>query len=608
MMGTIVSESREMSFDHVRSSEIHVLVVDDEPEFAKVTAENLNRRQDFQAEITTEPTSVVDQLNSTIDCIVSDYDMPELDGVELLESVREEYSNLPFILFTGHGSETIASEAISAGVTDYLQKSSCPDQFDILANRITNAVEKQRAQRRVQQSLGAIETATAGIALLNDDGEFIYVNEAHADIFGYEREELLDAHWELLYRDEDIDEVYESILPAAKKGVWHGESVHPDKHGNTVVTDHTLTYVDDSTLICTIEDITEKHRVTDELRLKERAMDAAPIGVTLADATRENEPIIYANDGFEELTGYPKEKVLGKSYRFLLGEDTSDDRIAKLRAGIKNEEPATVELRNYRQDGTEFWNRMSIAPLHNDEGRVTHYVGFQEDVTKRKRAEQEADILLSQFEEFGSILAHDLQKPLSKIRGRLKLVQQTKDWDELDQIKEDIKHLNDLICDFAEVMREGQIVGEKRQLDLKTISKSVWNAANPESATLEIEDDITVTADEQALRRLLENLFRNVRDHASSDVQVRIGTFSRGFYVADDGPGIPKEQRNKIFVPGYTTREEGQGMGLASVRQIATAHEWDISVTESQSDGARFEIITHDDSNKPQPDVTSTAP
>jgi len=579
--------------------EIRVLVIDDNGDFADLTAEMLKTdHPEFQVEIATDPTVVLECLDEGIDCLVSDYEMPEMDGIELLQAVREEHPDLPFILFTGKGSETIASEAISAGVTDYLQKSSCPDQYDILAQRITNAVEKQRAQQRVQQSLEAIETATAGISLLGGNGEFIYVNDAYATIFGYNREELLGEHWEILYRDEDVPEIRESILPAARDGIWRGESTHLDKDGNTVVTDHTLTYADDNTLVCTVDDITEKKRITNELRLKERAMDAAPIGVTIADATRDDEPIMYANDGFVELTGNSKEQILGENCRFLQGEGTSEEAVSRIREAIDNNEPVSVELRNYRQDGEEFWNRLSIAPIRDRDGTVTHYVGFQEDVTERKQTEQKATALLNQFEEFGSVLSHDLQKPLAKARSRIQLARKTNDLEQLDRADSNLGRLNTLINDFAEVMREGQIAGEMREIDLDSISKSVWNATAPASMTLEVVDAPQITADQQALRRLLENLFRNASDHAETDAQVRVGALSDGFYIADDGPGIPEHRREDIFSPGYTTDDEGTGMGLTSVWQIVLAHGWDITVTESQWDGARFEITTQPDSKQ----------
>lgn len=136
------------------SNAIRVLHVDDEPDFADLAATFLEREDDrFDTETATSATEGLDRLSGrTYDCIVSDYDMPRTNGIEFLEQVREKWPNLPFILFTGKGSEDLASDAISAGVTDYLQKQDGTEQYELLANRIENAVqarrETQRAERR----------------------------------------------------------------------------------------------------------------------------------------------------------------------------------------------------------------------------------------------------------------------------------------------------------------------------------------------------------------------------------------------------------------------------------------------------------------------------
>jgi PAS domain S-box-containing protein len=131
--------------------------------------------------------------------------------------------------------------------------------------------------------------------------------------------------------------------------------------------------------------------VTDALRLKERAMDAAPVGITVSDATAPDYPLIYVNDAFERITGYAREAVLGHNCRFLQGERSDPAAIAAMREAIGEDRPVSVELLNYRKDGTPFWNEVDIAPLRDDEGEVTHYVGFQADVTDRKRTEREAE-------------------------------------------------------------------------------------------------------------------------------------------------------------------------------------------------------------------------
>jgi PAS domain S-box-containing protein len=127
----------------------------------------------------------------------------------------------------------------------------------------------------------------------------------------------------------------------------------------------------------------------DELWLKERAMDAAPVGITISDPDQPDNPLIYLNDAFEELTGYPPEETVGRNCRFLQGEQSDPDAIAAMREAIDEEEEVSVELVNYRRDGETFWNKIDVAPVRDD-GEVTHYVGFQTDVTKRKEAELEA--------------------------------------------------------------------------------------------------------------------------------------------------------------------------------------------------------------------------
>jgi len=124
--------------------------------------------------------------------------------------------------------------------------------------------------------------------------------------------------------------------------------------------------------------------------LKTRTMDEAPVGITVANATTADMPLVYANAAFERITGYPPEYAIGRNCRFLQGEGTRDEPVARMRDAIEAEAATTVELRNYRRDGDLFWNEVTIAPLRDDEGRVAYYVGFQQDVTRRKRAEQAA--------------------------------------------------------------------------------------------------------------------------------------------------------------------------------------------------------------------------
>ena len=126
------------------------------------------------------------------------------------------------------------------------------------------------------------------------------------------------------------------------------------------------------------------------LQLAQLTMDEAPVGITVADATESDEPLIYVNDAFERLTGYDKREALGRNCRFLQGDDTDPETVATIRQAINDERPVSVELLNYRKNGEPFWNQLNIAPVKNDDGDVTHYLGFQSDVTGRKEIQLRA--------------------------------------------------------------------------------------------------------------------------------------------------------------------------------------------------------------------------
>ena len=127
--------------------------------------------------------------------------------------------------------------------------------------------------------------------------------------------------------------------------------------------------------------------VADWLALKDRALDVAAEGVTIADARQPDRPLIYVNQGFERMTGYPVADVLGRNCRFLQGPETDAAAVAESRAALGERRECLVEILNYRKDGTTFWNRLSITPLRDAAGEVTHFIGIQSDVTMRRLAE-----------------------------------------------------------------------------------------------------------------------------------------------------------------------------------------------------------------------------
>ncbi|MFB6345302.1 MAG: diguanylate cyclase [bacterium] len=130
----------------------------------------------------------------------------------------------------------------------------------------------------------------------------------------------------------------------------------------------------------------------EDLRVKERSLSSIKEGITITDPTRPDNPIVYVNTGFETITGYSEEDALGRNCRFLQGQETSEEKLEKIRRAIKNRESISLRLRNYRKSGEMFWNHLSIHPVQNDDGKLTHFVGIQQDITDLIEMEQALEI------------------------------------------------------------------------------------------------------------------------------------------------------------------------------------------------------------------------
>lgn len=191
---------------------------------------------------------------------------------------------------------------------------------------------------------------------------------------------------------------------------------------------------------------------------------------------------------------------------------------------------------------------------------------------------------------FSHLMTNDLRDPLTQAQSRLQLAKEETETPRHEEIEEALDRIELLIDEFLTLVREGTPAKETKPVKLPEVAEGAWQPVNTPEASLCVEAEATIHANPDRFEELLENLLRNAIDHGGTDVTVSIGTFEEGFFIEDDGPGIPEDERGEIFEPGFSTAETGTGLGLAIVRQIAEAHGWDILVTESEANGARFEI------------------
>lgn len=211
---------------------------------------------------------------------------------------------------------------------------------------------------------------------------------------------------------------------------------------------------------------------------------------------------------------------------------------------------------------------------------------------RRRVRERELEERKDRLEEFASIVSHDLRNPLTVAMGRLDLAQAEHDSEHLDAVERALSRIEVILTETLELARQGQVITEPETIDLSEIARAAWEHVDTGSGVLQIDGTVSLDGDPERLVQVFENLFRNAIEHGNDDVTIRVGTLPNhaGFYIEDNGPGIPPEHRDAIFEPGHTTKSGGTGFGLTIVRSIISAHDWAINVTEGEEGGARFEI------------------
>lgn len=218
--------------------------------------------------------------------------------------------------------------------------------------------------------------------------------------------------------------------------------------------------------------------------------------------------------------------------------------------------------------------------------RWTTYELEQRRATRRLERQNE------RLDRFASIVAHDLRNPLTVAKGRLGIAVEEGNLDHLEEVDGALDRMYEIIEGVLTLTWGGNEIDDERleAVSLVEASEDSWEHVETDEATLQVEDEFAIVANEARLRHLFENLFRNALEHGGKEVTIRIGALSDGFYVEDDGPGIPEEKRDQVLEAGYTSGEEATGLGLSIVKTIAEAHGWVLTVEDGRDGGARFEV------------------
>jgi PAS domain S-box-containing protein len=435
---------------------------------------------------------------------------------------------------------------------------------------------EQREELRLFRQ--AVESTGHAIYITDTDGKIKYVNESFEEITGYSAAEALGETPQLLHSGEMPDGYFADLWETLRSGEpWERDIIDQRKNGELYTAAQTIAPVEsDGVLqgfVAVQNDITEREKRTETLRRRTRATHEAPVGITITDPSRDDNPMIYVNDAFVEMTGYPREAAVGRNCRLLQGENTDPERVAEIREAIDSQEPISTELRNYRKDGTEFWNHLEIAPVRDATGSVVNWVGFQQDVTNRRNRLEQLGIL-------DRVLRHNLRNDLNVIRGWAETIRDGGSGEDA-MATERIIETSDQLVAMARKEREITTLLKQRpqltRIDIPPLLDRIAREGRSEhpEATIEIEcpDGLKASASPE-LDRAIGELVTNAivhNDVPSPEVTVSATETSDAvrIEIADDAPQIPEMERKILLEEKHRTPlYHGSGLGLWLVKLV----------------------------------------
>jgi PAS domain S-box-containing protein len=452
-----------------------------------------------------------------------------------------------------------------------------------------------------------VEAVGDGVYVLGPDSTFHDINESIVEMSGYDRADILETGPWLWHDDADIERFEAALgnLLTGDDSVATVEATLRTAGGDAIPIEVTLTLLPTENgeyrgHVGVVRDVTDRKERQQELEEYATTLRAMPDEVYTLDTEGCFRSVVPAAGSDLTTSGYAPEELVGEHVSKVMDEEDIERGREVIGALLRSEdrEKDSFEMHVVTVDGERVPHENHVALLPDEDGdgyRGT--VGVLRNTTERRERERRLERQNERLEEFANVVSHDLRNPLNVATGYLELLQADYDDDRLDRLAEAHDRMGTIVEDVLALAREGEHVEDPEPVSLGTVARQAWGTVGRGEATLGATGDPTILAEDVRLQRLLENLFRNALEHAGPAVTLTVGPLegeATGFFVADDGPGIPADEREAVFESGYSTAADGTGLGLAIVRRIADAHGWEVAVEESREGGARFEFTNVD--------------
>jgi len=328
-------------------------------------------------------------------------------------------------------------------------------------------------------------------------------------------------------------------------------------------------------------------------------------------AKSRDDEVLLSNEANAELHSLTPAEIEGNREREIESDVENIENFDKYRQRevevIETGNPTVFEEELDDPDGEKHIFKITRIPFEAAGTDKDAVLGYARDVTDIKEYEQELEETKRTLErsnekldQFAGMVSHDLRNPLNVIKGRAELLRREAPDEHVEPIERSVERMETMIDDLLTLSRAGESVDDPEPVSLAGGIADSWEAVSSDDIELDVDipDEAEVEADGDRLRHVFENLFRNAIEHNDPPVKIRVGLLSNetgavsGFFIADNGSGIPESDREEVFEQGYTTNRDGTGFGLSIVEEIVEAHGWTISVGESDAGGARFDVHT----------------
>ena len=593
-----------------KKKNIRILHVDDDPCFLEVTKQILTMENHFDVDIVTSVDEALKKMeNQTYDAIVSDYEMPQKNGLEFLKSIREQENEIPFILFTGKGREEVIVKALNLGADRYINKNGSPEVvYCELADAIIKSVERKKSKRNLKTSIEnyhlLFESIDEGFCILekinkNDeslDFLFIQANKAFGTQFGVHNVLGKTIREVVPEEPEDWIETYDTVLRTGKpkrferdlstKGRWL--ELYAFK-----VEDETNNHV-----AMLFKDISERKKSEEKLKNSEKKYrELAESLPEIVFETDNAKKVTFMNKRGLEILGYSMNELMERRLTDFVIPTTNNQKLEE-ELDRKNREESTVEkYKVLNKEGSSFPAIMFTDQTPQQES-TSGLRGVIINMSETVKEQEKMTLLNEKLRVEGSLVRHDARNKLAIIEGNLYLAQKklSEESSTYCYIKNIESSLNSIktIFDFAATYER---IGLEKLLLLKVeivIKQAVSLFADTPKVRIVNEcQGLTVLAD-SLLSVVFYNLIDNSIKHGEKTSKIKIyyrenNMGNLKLFYEDDGIGIQDAIRPKLFTEGVSTGK-GTGYGLFLIKKVTEFYGWKIEETSKMGQGAQFTI------------------